>query len=174
MKKSDCEMRLFWDWCVDSAPFVASNSGRILIRKPQVIFLSIPANLELSDSSTGTNVSFIESQPHRVAMLPTPMTASAQPIDRAEELLRIQSWDQVRERRYQTIRVLHLLMEVHDRANEHLSRLTTHSAPLLHDDNTQIMGPLFLTAEEVPALVTDEDDGLTDRDAEGEVDMGED
>ena len=41
-------------------------------------------------------------------------------------------------------------------------------------NDTQIMGWLFLTAEEVPPLVTDEDDGLMDHDAEGEVDMGED
>ena len=37
-----------------------------------------------------------------------------------------------------------------------------------------IIGWLMLTAEDVPPLVMDDDDGLTDRDAEGEVDMGED
>src|SRR6201992_2010186 len=83
-------------------------------------------------------------------------------------------WDQARERRYQTIRALRLLMEVHDRSNEYLSRLATRSAPLSQGDNRQIMGWLFLTAEEVPPLVTDEDDGLTDWDAEGDMDKGED
>src|SRR6201992_1142678 len=167
-------MHLFRDRCVGNALFAASDSARILIVRPQVIFPSIPANLELSDSGVGTNIFSVESQPHRVATLPTPMTASVQPTDCAEELLRIQRWDQARERQYQTICALRLLMEVHDRANEHLSHLATCSAPLSQGDNTQIMGRLFLKAEEVLALVTDEDDGLTDRDAEGEVDMGED
>src|ERR1700753_1275091 len=105
-------MRLFRDRCVGNALFVASDSTRILIVRPQVIFPLIPANSELSDSGAGTNVSFVESQPHRVAMPPTPMTASAQPTDCAEELLRIQRWDQARGRRHQTIRALHLLMGV--------------------------------------------------------------
>src|ERR1700753_356392 len=154
--------------------FVASDFARILIVRSQVIFPSIPAASELSDSSAGMNVFSVESQPHRVATPPTLMIASVQPTDCAEELLRIQRWDQARERRYQTIRTLCLLMEVHDWANEHLSCLATRSAPLSQGDNTQIMGWLFLTAEEVPALVTDEDDGLTNQDAEGSVDMGED
>ena len=38
-----------------------------------------------------------------------------------------------------------------------------------------IVGRLMLTAEDIPPLVTNEDeDGLTDRDAEGSVDKGED
>ena len=157
-----------------SVPFVASSFNRILIKRSQAIFLSTQAASELRDSGVKMNVYSVESQPHRVAMPPTLMTASAQPTNCAEELLWIQRWDQARERRYQTIRTLCLLMEVHDWANEHLSCLATRSAPLSQGDNTQIMGWLFLTAEEVPALVTDEDDGLMDRDAEEEVDMGED
>src|ERR1700753_2890936 len=83
-------------------------------------------------------------------------------------------WDQARERRYQTIRALRLLMEVHDRSNQLLNSLPTRSAPSSQGDDTLIAGRLFLTAEEVPPLVTDEDDGLTDRDAEGSMDDGED
>ena len=65
-------------------------------------------------------------------------------------------------------------MEVHDRTNEHLSRLAMPSVPSSQGDDMRVMGQLFLTAEEVLALVTDEDDGLTDHDAEGSMDEGED
>jgi len=167
-------MRLFQGRCVGSALFVASGSARMLIVWPQVIFPSIPSTSELSDSAVATNVFSVESQLHRVATPPTLTTALAQPTDRAEELLRIQRWDQARERRYQTIRALRLLMEVHDRSNQLLSSLPMRSAPLSQGDDTLIAGRLFLTAEEVPPLVTDEDDELTDRDAEGDVDVGED
>src|ERR1700759_5633672 len=158
-------MRLFQDRCVDSARFVASGSARIHIARLQIIFPSIPSTSELSDSAVGMNVSSVESQPHRVATPPTLMTASAQPTDRAEELLRIQRWDQARERRYRTIRALRLLMEVHDRSNQLLNSLPTRSAPSSQGDDTLIAGRLFLT---------DEDDELTDRDAEGDVDVWED
>src|ERR1700753_1992847 len=114
-------MRLFRDRCVDNALFVASGSARILIVRLQVIFPSIPSTSELSDSAVTMNVFSVESQPHRVVTPPTQMTASAQPTDRAEELLRIQRWDQARERRYQTIRALCLLMEVHNRSNRLLN-----------------------------------------------------
>ena len=90
MKKGGCMMRLFQDWCVGSALFVASDSARILIVRPQVIFPSILSTSGLSDSAVGMNVSSVESQPHRVATPPTLTTASVQPTDRAEELLRIQ------------------------------------------------------------------------------------
>src|ERR1700753_3631565 len=146
----------------------------MLIVWPQVIFPSIPSTSELSDSTVAMNVFSVESQLHRVATPPTPMTASAPPTDRAEELLRIQRWDQVRERRYQTIRALRLLMEVHNWSNRLLASLPMRSAPSSQGDDTLITGRLFLTAEEVPPLVTDEDDELTDRDAEGDVDVGED
>src|ERR1700753_3165852 len=152
-------MRLFQGRCVDSVLFVASGSARIHIARLQVIFPLIPSTSELSDSAVGMNVFSVESQPHRVATRPTLMTASAQPTDRAEELLQIQRWDQARERWYQTICALRLLMEVHDRTNKHLSRLATRSAPLSQGDDMWIMGQLFLMAEEVPPLVTDEDDG---------------
>src|ERR1700753_2909602 len=102
------------------------------------------------------------------------MIASAQPTDCAEELLQIQRWDQARERQYQTIRALRLLMEVHNRSNRLLNSLPTRSAPSSQGDNTLIAGRLFLTAEEVPPLVTDEDGDLTDQDAEGSMDEGED
>ena len=157
-----------------NALFVASGSARILIVRLQVIFPSIPSTSELSDSAIAMNVFSVESQPHRVATPPTLTTALAQPTDRAEELLRIQRWDQARERRYQTIRALRLLMEVHDRSNQLLNFLPMRSAPSSQGDDTLIAGRLFLTAEEVPPLVTDEDDELTDRDAEGDVDVGED
>ena len=167
-------MRLFQGRCVGSALFVASGSARMLIVWPQVIFPSILSSSELSDSAVAMNVSSVESQLHRVATPPTLTTASAQPIDRAEELLRIQRWDQARERRYQTIRALRLLMEVHDRLNRLLNSLPTRSVPLSQGDDTLIAGRLFLTAEEVPPLMTEEDEDLTDRDAEGSVDEGED
>ena len=49
------------------------------------------------------------------------------------------------------------------------------SAPSMQGDNMGIIGRLMLRAEDVPPLVTDEDeDDLTDRDAEGDVDEGED
>src|ERR1700753_2406267 len=133
-------MRLFRGRCVDSALFAASDFARMLIVWRQVIFPSIPSTLGSSDNAVAMNVSFVESQLHRVATPPTLTTASAQPTDRAEELLQIQRWDQARERRYQTIRALHLLMEVHNWANEHLSRLATCSAPLLQGNDMQIMG----------------------------------
>src|ERR1700753_31670 len=168
-------MCLFRDRCVGSALFVASGSARILIVRLQVMSPSTPVNSGLSDGGEGTNVFSVESQPHRVATPPTQMTASVPPIDRAEELLRIKRWDQARERRYQTIRALRLLMEVHDRSNQLLASLPTRSAPLLQGNDMGIIGRLMLTAEDVPPLVTDEDeDGLTDRDAEGSVDEEED
>ena len=167
-------MRLFQGRCVGSALFVASGSARMLIVWPQVIFPLIPSTSGSSDSAVAMNVSSVESQPHRVATPPTLTTASGLPTDRAEELLRIQRWDQARERRYQTIRALRLLMEVHDRSNQLLTSLPMRSAPSSQGDDTLIAGRLFLTAEEVPPLVTDEDDDLTDRDAEGDVDVGED
>src|SRR6201992_3857777 len=145
-------MRLFQDWCMGSTLFGASDSARILIVRLQVIFPSMPAASVVSNSGVGMNVFSVESQPHRVAMPPTPMTVSAQPTDRAEELLRIQWWDQARERRYQTICTLRLLMEVHDRLNRLLNSLPTRSAPSSQGDNTLIVGRLFLTAEEVPPL----------------------
>ena len=87
----------------------------------------------------------------------------------------IQRWDQARERCYQTIRALRLLMEVHDRSNQLLSSLTTHSAPASQGDDMGIIRQLMLTTEDVPPLVTDEDaEGLTDWDAEGSMDEGED
>src|SRR6201995_1434587 len=100
----------------------------MLIVWPQVIFPLMPSTSELSDNAVATNVFSVESQPHRVATPPTLTTVSAQQTDRAEELLRIQRWDQARERRYQTIRALRLLMEVHNRSNQLLSSLPTRSA----------------------------------------------
>ena len=168
-------MRLSRDRCVDNALFVASGSAHIHIARLQVIFPSIPSTSESSDSVGAMNVSSVESQPHRVATPPTLTTASAQPTDRVEELLRIQRWDQARERQYQTIRTLRLLMEVHDRSNRLLASLPTRSAPLSQGDDIGIVGRLMLRAEDVPPLVTNEDeDDLTDWDAEGSVGQGED
>src|ERR1700753_2119977 len=89
-------MRLFQGRCVGSALFVANGSARMLIVWPQVIFPSIPSTSELSDSAVAMNVFSVESQLHRVATPPTLITALAQQTDRAEELLRIQRWDQAR------------------------------------------------------------------------------
>src|ERR1700753_2210425 len=100
-------MRLPQDWCVGSALFVASGSARIHIARLQVIFPSIPSTSELSDSAVAMNVSSVESQPHRVATPPTLTTALAQPIDRVEELLRIQRWDQARRSEEHTLNSSH-------------------------------------------------------------------
>ena len=145
-----------------SMPFVASSFSCILIGRYQAIFLLTQATSELRESGVAMNIYSVESPQLGVAMPQTPvlMTTSEQPTDRAEELLRIQRWDQARECRYQTIRALHLLMEVHDRTNEHLSHLTMPSVPLLQSNDMRVMGWLFLTAEEVLALLTDEDERL--------------
>src|ERR1700753_1250960 len=169
-------MRLFLDRCVGSAPFVASGLGRILIGKRQAIFQSTQGILVSSESVEGMNVDSVGSQQPSVVTRPlVPTTVLGRPTDRAEDLLMIQRWDQARERRYQTIQALRLLMEVHDRSNRLLASLPTHSAPLSQGDDMGIVGQLMLTAKDVPPLVTNEDeDGLTDWDAEGSVDEGED
>src|SRR6201995_4775587 len=169
-------MRLSLDWCVGNAPFVANGLGRILIGKRQAIFLSTQAASELRDSGVEMNVYSVESQPHRVVTRPiVPTTVLGRQTDRAEDLLMIQRWDQARERRYQMIRALRLLMEVNERSNQLLSSLPTRSAPSTQGDDMGLVGRLMLRAEDVPPLVTDEDeDDLTDRDVEGSVDEGED
>src|ERR1700753_3727419 len=169
-------MRLFLDWCVGSAPFVASGLGRILIGRLQALFQSTQGTLGSSESGEGMNVDSVGSQQPSVVTRPlVPMTVLERPTDRAEDLLMIQRWDQARERRYQMIRALRLLMEVNERSNQLLSSLPTRSAPMSQGDDMGIVGRLMLTAEDVPPLVTNEDDdGLTDRDAEGSVDEGED
>src|SRR6201992_722926 len=169
-------MRLFLDRCVGSAPFVASGLGRILIGRLQAIFMPTQVASELRNSGIEMNVYSVENQPHRVVTQPiVPTTVLERQTDRAEDLLMIQRWDQARERRYQTIRALRLLMEVHDRSNRLLASLPMRSAPSTQGDNIGVVGRLMLRAEDVLPLVTDEDeDGLTDRDAEGEVDMEED
>src|SRR6201995_2332189 len=169
-------MRLSQDRCVGSAPYVASGLGRILIGRLQSIFPLTQGTSGLSESGEGMNVDSVGSQPHRVVTRPiVPTTVLGPQTDRAEDLLMIQRWDQARERRDQMIRALRLLMEVNERSNQLLSSLPTHSAPSTQGDDMGIVGRLMLTAEDVPPLVTDEDeDGLTDRDAEGSVYEGED
>ena len=169
-------MHLFQDRCVGSAPFVVSGLGRILIRKRQAIFQSTQGTLGSSESGKGMNVDSVGSQQSSVVTQPlVPTTVLERPIDHAEDLLMIQRWDQAREQRYQTICVLRLLMEVHNRSNQLLSSLATRSAPASQGDNMRIVGRLMLRAEDVPPLMTNEDeDGLTDRDAEGSMDEGED
>src|ERR1700753_2446836 len=169
-------MRLYQDRCVGSAPFVASGLGRILIGKRQDIFQSTQGTLGSSESGEGMNVDSVGSQLPSVATRPlVPTTVLERPTDCAEDLLMIQRWDQARERRYQMIWALRLLMEVHNRSNRLLAFLPTRSAPGSQGDDMGIVGRLMLRAEDVPTLVTDEDeDDLTDRDAEGSVDEGED
>src|SRR6201990_158537 len=167
-------MRLFLDRCVGNAPYVASGLGRILIGKRQAIFQSIQGTLGSSENSKGMNVNSVGSQQPLVVTRPlVPTTVLERPTDRAEDLLMIQRWDQAREQWYQMIRALRLLMEVNERSNQLLSSLPTCSAPSTQGDDMGIVGRLTLTAEDVPPLVTDED-VLTDRDAEGSVDEGED
>src|SRR6201992_4281196 len=117
------------------------------------------------------NVYSVESQPPGVVTRPIVlMTVLEQPPDCAEDLLMIQRGDQAREWCYQTIRALRLLMEVHNRSNQLLSSLTTHSAPALQGDDMGTVGRLMLTVEDILPLVTDEDGDLTDCDAEGTMD----
>src|SRR6201992_1737748 len=169
-------MHLSQDWCVGSVPFVASGLGRILIGKRQAIFQSTQGTLGSSESGEGMNVDSVGSQRPSVVTRPlVPMTVLERRTDRAEDLLMIQRWDQARERRDQMIRALRLLMEVNERSNQLLSSLPTRSAPMSQGDDMGVVGRLMLRAEDVPPLVTDEDeDGLTDQDAEGDVDEGED
>src|ERR1700755_776215 len=148
-------MRLFLDWCVGSAPFVASGLGRILIGKHQAIFQSTQGTLGSSENGEGMSVDSIGRQQPSVVTQPiVPTTVLERQTDRAEDLLMIQRWDQAREWRYQTIRALRLLMEVHDRLNQLLSSLTTRSALASQGDDMGIVGRLMLTAEDVPPLVT--------------------
>src|SRR6201992_1594303 len=169
-------MRLSQDRCVGNAPYVASGLGRILIRRLQAIFQSTQDILGSSESGEGMNIDSVGSQQPSVVTRPlVPTTVLEQQTDRAEDLLMIQRWDQARERRYQMIRAWRLLMEVNERSNQLLSSLPTHSAPSTQGDDMGLVGRLMLTAEDVPPLVTDEgEDDLTDRDAEGSVDEGED
>src|ERR1700759_4104300 len=169
-------MRLSQDRCVGSAPLVASDSSRILIGKCQAIFQSTQDTLGSNESGEGMSVDSVGSQQPSVVTRPlVPTTVLERWTDRAEDLLMIQRWDQARERRYQMIRALRLLMEVNERSNQLLSSLPTRSAPMSQGDDMGIVGRLMLTAEDVPPLVTDEDEnGLTDRDAEGSMDEGED
>src|SRR6201995_4868914 len=168
-------MRLSQDRCVGSAPYVASGLGHILIGRLQAIFQSTQDILGSSESGEGMNVDSVGSQQPSVVTWPLVLTTVLERrTDRAEDLLMIQRWDQARERRYQMIRALRLLMEVNERSNQLLSSLPTHSAPMSQGDDMGIVGSLRLRAEDVPPLVTDEDDDLTDRDAEGSVDEGED
>src|SRR6201990_1187491 len=169
-------MRISPGRCVRSAPYVASGLGHILIGKRQAIFQLTQGTLGSSESGEGMNIDSVGSQQPSVVTRPlVPTTVLERPTDCAEDLLMIQRWDQARERRYQTIRALRLLMEVHDRSNRLLASLPTCSAPSLQGDDIGIVGRLMLTAEDVPPLVTNEDeDALTDQDAEGSVDEGED
>src|ERR1700753_1422189 len=169
-------MRLSLGQCVGNALFVASGLGHILIGKRQVIFQSTPGTSGSSENAEGMNVDSVGSQQPSVVTQPlVPTTVLEQQTDRAEDLLMIQRRDQARERRYQTIRAMRILMEVHDRSNQLLASLPTRSAPSTQGDNMGIVGRLMLRAEDVPPLVTNEDqDGLTDQDAEGSVDDGED
>src|SRR6201992_3797409 len=117
-------MRLSQERCVGSTPFVASGLGRILIGKRQAIFQSTQGTLGSSESGEGTNVNSVGSQQPSVVTWPlVPTTVLERQTDCAEDLLMIQRWDQARERRYQTIRALRLLMEVNERSNQLLSSL---------------------------------------------------
>src|SRR6201992_4370633 len=162
-------MRLSQDWCVGSAPYAASSLDHILIGRLQAIFQLTQGISALSESVEGMNVDSVGSQqPLVVTRSLVPMMVLERPTDHAEDLLMIQRWDQARERHYQTIRALRLLMEVNERSNQLLSSLPTRSAPISQGDDMGVVGRLMLRAEDFPPLVTDEDeDGLSDRTAEG-------
>src|ERR1700753_1107958 len=112
-------MGLSQDRCVGNAPFVASGLGRILIGKRQAIFQSTQGTLGLSKSGEVMNVDSVGSQPHRVVTQPiVPTTVLERQTNCAEDLLMIQRWDQARERRYQMIRVLGLLVGGNERSTQ--------------------------------------------------------
>src|SRR6201992_1558102 len=112
-------MRLSQDRCVGSAPFAANGLGRILIGRRQAIFPLTLGTLGSSESVEGMNVDSVGSQQPSVVTRPlVPTTVLERQTDRAEDLLMIQRWDQARERRYQMIRALRLLMEVNERSNQ--------------------------------------------------------
>src|ERR1700753_2172368 len=138
-------MRLFLDRCVGSAPFVASGLGRILIGRCQAIFQSTQGILGSSESGEGMNGDSVGSEqpPGVTRPLVTTTVLERQP-DRAEDLLMIQRWDQARERRYQVIRALRLLMEVNERSNQLLSSLPTRTAPSTQGDDMGNIGRLML------------------------------
>src|ERR1700753_1769635 len=118
-------MRLFLDRCVGSAPFMASGLGRILIGRLQAIFQSTQGTLGSNESGEEMNINSVGSQPPLVGTQPlVPTTVLERQTDRAEDLLMIQRWDQARERHYQAIHALGLLMEVHDRSNRLLASLS--------------------------------------------------
>src|ERR1700753_1296580 len=134
-------MRLSQDRCVGSAPFVASGLGHILIGKRQAIFQSTLGTLGSSESGEGMNVDSVGSQQPSVVTRPlVPTIVLERQTDRAEDLLMIQRWDQAREQRYQTIRAMRLLMEVHDRSNRLLASLPTRSAPASQGDDIGVVG----------------------------------
>src|ERR1700753_2491728 len=117
-------MRLFLDWCVGCTLSVASGLGRILIGKRQAIFQLTQGTLGSNESGEGMSVDSVGSQQLSVVTQPlVPTTVLERQTDCAEDLLMIQRWDQARERRYQTIRAMRLLMEVHDRSNQLLASL---------------------------------------------------
>src|SRR6201992_3276743 len=129
-------MRLSQDRCVGNAPFAVNGLGRILIGKCQAIFHSTRGILGSSESGEGMNVDSVGSQQPLVVTRPlVPTTVLERQTDRAEDLLMIQRWDQARERRYQMIRALRLLMEVNERSNQLLSSLPTRSAPMSQGDD---------------------------------------
>src|ERR1700753_204948 len=139
-------MSLSQDWCMGSAPFVASGLGRILIGKRQAIFQLTQGIVGSSENNEGMNVDSVGSQQPSVATRPlVPATVLERPIDRAEDLLMIQRWDQARERRYQMIQALRLLMEVNERSNQLLSSLPTRTAPMSQGDDMGIVGRLMLS-----------------------------
>src|ERR1700753_3374667 len=117
-------MRLSQDRCVGNAPFAANGLGRILIGKCQAIFQSTQSILGSSESGEGMNVDSAGSQQPSVVTRPlVPTTVLERQTDCSEDFLMIQRWDQARERRYQMIRALRLLMEVNERSNQLLSSL---------------------------------------------------
>src|ERR1700753_4343260 len=129
-------MRLSQDRCVGSAPFAASGLGRILIGKRQAIFQLTQGTLGSSESGEGMSVNSVGSQQPLVVTRPLVLTTVLErQTNHAEDLLMIQRWNQARERRYQIIRALRLLMEVQDRSNQLLASLPTRSAPLSQGGN---------------------------------------
>src|ERR1700753_2846173 len=92
-------------------------------------------------------------QPSVVTWPIVPATVLERQTDRAKDLLMIQRWDQARERQYQTIRALCLLMEVHNRSNRLLASLPTCSAPSTQGDDIGVVGRLMLRAEDCQELI---------------------
>lgn len=84
------------------------------------------------------------------------VTMSGLPIDRAEDPVRLQRWDQARERIFQTRRAARLLQEVNSSLAHQFQLLATHVLPGVPGDDMVIPYQFEVEATEVPPVSLDE------------------